>query len=129
MNELVTQNQADLLFTLLPLVGVVLGAVMALAARRKNDKRAAFAAVLGWGVPLVLVGVLWRVYNAVTERLGLDTVVNLAANAALFIVVGVVCGVVWARLAAADTTSPIVAEHTPDKVKGEDSNMRGDAKE
>jgi len=100
VNELVTQRQADLLFTLLPLVGLVLGAVMAMGARRRTgDKRAILAAALGWGLPLVLVGVLWRVYNAITERLGLDTVANLAANAVLFVVVGVVCGVVWARLA------------------------------
>ncbi len=37
---------------------------------------------------------LWTVYNAITEKLGLDTVANLLVNLGLFVVVGVVIGLV-----------------------------------
>ena len=63
--------------------------------------------VLGWGMaakrlPLglaagVIAGggnyALWTVYNAITQKLGLDTVANLLVNLGLFVVVGIVIGV------------------------------------
>lgn len=62
---------------------------------------------LGWGVankrlPLGLaVGVLagagnyalWTVYNAITQKLGLDTVANLLVNLGLFVAVGMALGI------------------------------------
>ncbi len=51
---------------------------------------------LGLAVGL-LVGVgnyvLWTVYNAITQKLGLDTVANLLVNLGLFVVIGVAIGV------------------------------------
>jgi len=43
---------------------------------------------------------LWTLYNAITERLGLDTVKNLLVNLALFVVLGVVIGLGVGRYAA-----------------------------
>ena len=55
--------------------------------------------------------ILWRIYNVITDHLGLDTVKNLFVNMALFVVIGVIIGVVWARTAPAslDATEPALA--------------------
>lgn len=98
MNELITQRQADVLFGVLLALGVIVAPVAALVARRRGAN--ALLAALATGGPLVLVGALWRVYNTITDRLGLDTVKNLVVNAALFVLVGAVCGAGWAFLAA-----------------------------
>jgi hypothetical protein len=98
MKELITVRQADALFLGLLLLGLVIAPVAALVARRRRSD--ALAAALAAGGSLVLLGVLWRVYNAVTNRLGLDTVANLLANLALFVLVGIACGAGWAWLIA-----------------------------
>ena len=41
---------------------------------------------------------LWRVYNAITDRIGLDTVRNLLTNLALFIIVGAAIGLIVGRM-------------------------------
>ncbi|MFN7971474.1 MAG: hypothetical protein U0166_03855 [Acidobacteriota bacterium] len=38
--------------------------------------------------------VMWHVYNAIVEALGLDTVKNLVVNLVLFLVLGIVLGLV-----------------------------------
>lgn len=87
MKELIDEHQAHLLMlavlVLAPIVGLGWGA---------RAKR------LGWGLLLgTLVGggnyALWTVYNAITEKLGLDTVKNLLVNLALFVAIGVGAGV------------------------------------
>ena len=87
MKELIDPHQAHLLMlgvlALAPLVGLAWGL---------GNKRLPFGIVIG-----VLVGVgnyaLWTVYNAVTERLGLDTVKNLLVNLGLFVFIGIVVGI------------------------------------
>jgi hypothetical protein len=93
MKELITRPQADLLFLAVAALGVVAGLVAAALAPRWGVSRLRLGVAAGG--PLVLLGGMWRVYNAVTDRLGLDTVMNLGVNAALFVAVGIVCGVVW----------------------------------
>ena len=84
--ELITEHQANLLMLAVlaaaPLIGLAWGA----ATKRVGRS-------LGIGL-LVGVGnyVLWTVYNAITERLGLDTVKNLLVNLALFAVIGIAAG-------------------------------------
>lgn len=94
MNELITQRQADVLFGVVLALGVIAAPMAAFVARRR--RQSAPMAALAVGGPPVLVGLMWRVYNVVTDRLGLDTVKNLIVNAALFVLVGAICGVVWA---------------------------------
>jgi hypothetical protein len=101
---MVTRSQADLLFTVLPVVGLITGATAGWLARR--GKRDAVSAIALWGGPLVLIGILWRVYNAITDRIGLDSVANLAVNFVLFVVVGGIVGLVWTNLAARRETQP-----------------------
>jgi hypothetical protein len=98
MQELVTRAQADVLFTILPILGLIGGIVAGLLARRGGQN--ALAAAVLWGGPPVLIGILWRVYNAITDRIGLDRVTNLAVNFGLFIVVGILCGIIGAALGA-----------------------------
>ena len=63
---------------------------------------------LAWGVRAKRVGLgllvgaiigagnyaLWTVYNAITNKLGLDTVANLLVNLGLFLIIGTVAGAV-----------------------------------
>lgn len=87
MKELIDPQQAHLLMlgvlVLAPLIGLIWGYVA---------KRLPFGLALG-----VLVGggnyVLWTVYNAITDHLGLDTVKNLLANLGLFVVIGLAVGI------------------------------------
>lgn len=87
MKELITRGQADLLLTALPLLGLVAGGVG--YALRKTP---AWLAVAGGSL---LIGVLWRVYNAIADRLGLDSLAQLGINAALFVAVGIGAGRAW----------------------------------
>ena len=51
---------------------------------------------------------LWTVYNAITDRLGLDTVKNLLVNLALFVFIGILAGGTgawWSRRSGADEKS------------------------
>lgn len=98
MKELITRPQADTLFTALLVIGIIAGPVAWAVARHRGGDRLLWA--LAVGAPPVLVGLLWRVYNAITDRLGLDTVRNLAVNFVLFVVVGGLCGLAWGMLAS-----------------------------
>jgi hypothetical protein len=104
MAELVTVEQANVLFHGLLLLGLLAAPLAALLARRRRGDP--LAAALAAGGPLVLIGVLWRVYNTVTNRFGLDTVANLLVNLALFVVVGVLCGAFWAWFLARRRGAP-----------------------
>ena len=87
MKELIDPHQAHLLMlgvlVLAPLIGLGWGAV---------NKRLPFGVIIG-----LLVGggnyALWTLYNAITQKLGLDTVANLLVNLGLFIVIGIAIGV------------------------------------
>ena len=88
MKELITIEQMNHLMLavifIAPVIGLIIGAVV------KNVK--------AWALGGLAIGVgnyvLWTVYSAITNRLGLDTVVNLAVNLGLFIAVGIVIGIV-----------------------------------
>ena len=86
MKELIDPRQAHLL-----MLGVLLLAPLIGLAWGFWAKRPAPGLVIG-----LLVGVgnyaLWTVYNAITDRLGLDTVKNLLVNLGLFVVLGSAIG-------------------------------------
>ena len=79
---------------LAPLIGLLWGFLA---------KRAVRGLLIG-----VLVGAgnfaLWNGYNAITDKLGLDTVKNLLTNLCLFVVLGVVIGVGASWFATKKTT-------------------------
>lgn len=87
MKELIDPRQAHLLMLGIAIAAPLIGLVWGWFA-----KRLVTGLVIGL---LIGVGnyVLWTVYNAITDRLGLDTVKNLLVNLALFIVLGIVIGV------------------------------------
>ncbi|MCS6830362.1 MAG: hypothetical protein RMM08_07215 [Armatimonadota bacterium] len=86
MQELITAKQVDTLFLALAIAGPVAGAALAWAKERR------LLTGLLWGLLLTANWLLWRLYNAITDRLGLDTVRNLLVNLALFVALGAVAG-------------------------------------
>ena len=98
MKEIVTIEQANGLFLILAIAAPVLGALigLALGARKRSAARGALTGFL-----VGLLGpanfLLWKVYNAITDRLGLDTVKNLLVNLALFAALGVIAGLIAGR--------------------------------
>ena len=98
MKELIDAHQAHLLMlgvlVLAPLIGLLWGFLA---------KRVVRGLLIG-----VLVGAgnfaLWNGYNAITDKLGLDTVKNLLTNLCLFVVLGVVIGVGASWFATKKTT-------------------------
>ena len=86
MKELITTEQANTvmlaLIIVLPIIGAALGSL---------TKRALYG--LKWGIGIGLCNfILWKLYNSITDNLGLDTVKNLLVNLALFVTLGVVGG-------------------------------------
>jgi len=98
VKELITRPQADLLFT----AGPILVALAAFAWWRLRKSPTALAA----GVGAVLIGVLWRVFNTISERIGIETVANLLVNAAVFVVVGIGYGI-WMRRVVPMSLEPV----------------------
>ena len=92
MKELISPAQADVALGIaLPALGIlVLGAILAV----KKDRRLALLC----GGPLLLAGLLWWVYSAITRALGLDTVLNLFVNFGLFLALGVGLGLAWRKI-------------------------------
>jgi hypothetical protein len=114
MREIVDADQVTRLFTIL---AIVLPPACLLAGwwyggRRHNSRRGAILGVLvGLAGPLNLL--MWRVYNAITDSIGLDTVRNLVINLILFLVSGAVIGVA-AGLAIRRINGVQPASHPPD---------------
>lgn len=86
MQEIVTAKQVDALFLTLAIAGPLIGAAVGWWRRRRP-----LSGML-WGLLLTANWTLWRIYNAITDRLGLDTVRNLLVNVTLFVVIGAVTG-------------------------------------
>ena len=114
MKELIDPHEAHLLtlgvLALAPLIGLIWGFA---------NKRLPLGLVIG-----LVAGVgnyaLWTVYNAITAKLGLDTVKNLLVNLGLFVVVGIAAGV-GAGVYAARTQSSATAIQG-----GDNGDMAGD---
>ena len=116
MQEIVTVETVGAIFNLLaalfPLIGAMVGAGYQL---RSRDRGSAWRMGLGVGVIGPANWLLWRLYNALTDRNGLDTVRNFAVNLVVFVVIGlgigIVIGVIQHRgmtVARAETNEPDV---------------------
>jgi len=105
MKELITTEQAARAITILalalPIAGLVIGGIAG-AVRRRVARGAALGLVCGLSGPAIWV--MWRVYNGVIGRFGLDSVKGLLIDLALFLAVGLLIGLaagaVWRRMAA-----------------------------
>jgi uncharacterized protein YneF (UPF0154 family) len=95
LREIVDTEQASRLFSLLALLLPPLCLLCGLwyGGRHGNQRRGAVNGLLV-GVLGPLNWVLWRVYNAITEANGLDTVRNLVINLVVFLAVGAVAGII-----------------------------------
>lgn len=107
MREIVTSEQVDQWFPILavaaPIVGLLIGAV--LGARRGQAGRGAVKGLLGGMVgPLNLL--LWKLYNTLTDRMGLDSVRNLLVQLGLFVALGVISGLILGYLVRRRGDSP-----------------------
>src|SRR5205809_985964 len=98
MREIVTMEQVNSLFLWLavglPILGIILGGVIGV--RMGNPRSGALKGFcLGVIGPLNLL--FWKMYNAITDRLGLDSVKNLLVQLALFIAIGITGGLLFRR--------------------------------
>jgi hypothetical protein len=95
MREIVTVEQMDRLFLALAIAAPVLGlAFGAFTGRRASAGRGALKGfVVGLVGPVNLL--LWKMYNVLTDRMGLDTVKNLLVQLGLFIALGVIAGLAF----------------------------------
>lgn len=99
MKEMVTPAQAEVIVRGAVLGLVVIGVLVAIAARRGPRMRRAapaLGAIIAGAGLLVYAG--WAVYNTVTAKYGLDSVKAALINLAIFVIVGVVYGVAAATL-------------------------------
>ncbi|MGC8668216.1 MAG: hypothetical protein ACP5VE_08900 [Chthonomonadales bacterium] len=102
MREIVTQEQVEHLFLMLavagPAAGALIGALVALCTPRTRGRPGIYAlrGVL-WGLLGTVNWLLWRLYNAITAQLGLDTVANLLVNLVLFAALGCAAGWIYSR--------------------------------
>src|SRR5579862_5550224 len=99
LQEIVSVEAVNRLFAVVavaaPFVGVAIGS--ALGARRGSVRHTALRGLM-FGLFGPLNWLLWCIFNAITNRNGLDTVRNLAMNVAVFVVIGLVIGLLFRRL-------------------------------
>lgn len=95
MRELVAPQSVERILLFLavtgPIAGLILG-IMLGAHKRRAWPRALAGFLLG-GLLTVVYG-MWRLYGAITDRLGLDSVANLVLELVLFAVVGVLIALI-----------------------------------
>jgi hypothetical protein len=119
MREIVTVEQMDRLFMLLavagPLVGLVIGGVW--GARKGGVSRSSLVG-LGIGLLAMVNLLLWKVYNAITDRLGMDTVKNLLVNVGLFVALGAIAGFAAGFVARRKAVSGPPAEEVEEAAGG-----------
>lgn len=90
MKELITLEQANKAMLSLLVIAPVAGLAWGFLRKKIIEG-------LAWGIGIG-VGVygLWRIYNAITDHFGLDTVKNLVINLVLFTTLGIVGGIAYA---------------------------------
>ena len=94
LREIVDPQALGRLFALLALVVPLLAAAIGGAfGRRKGDPKRGAIAGLTVGLLAPLNWALWRLYNAITDSAGIDTVRNVVINLILFVVLGFGIGV------------------------------------
>lgn len=101
MKELVCRRTVELAFFILgiagPVFGVVVGTILGMRSRR---------AILGAAVGFIIGGIgtlvygMWHAYNAITNAIGFDSVINLVLQLLMFALLGAVIGTVAIRISA-----------------------------
>ncbi|MCX8053327.1 MAG: hypothetical protein N3B12_05930 [Armatimonadetes bacterium] len=100
VKELVSQESVEKILLLLavggPLVGVILGTMVGAHERCALPKVIAGALI---GSLLTVAYGMWRLFEVITNMLGLDSVANLIIELVLFAVAGLVVALVASRIA------------------------------
>jgi hypothetical protein len=110
MQEIVTIGAVTRLFVALAVLSPVIGigwAVMAIA--RGRDRRQVRYTALLISLSGPVNGCLWQLYNLLTDLNGLDTVRNFAINVTVFMLIGLIVGVVLGRLQPNTDAATIVS--------------------
>ncbi len=110
--EIVDPAQVGTALGVLSAVAAVLTLVLGARARREPSARGQ-AVLCGAGV---LAFPMWLIYNGIEDRLGLDSVLALALNLALFAAVGTGFGLLYRRLAGprpAEGADAVSADASP----------------
>ena len=87
MNEIISLNTIETLFIALAVALPVVGLLVGVWRKR-------VLVGLGWGMAGSINYLLWKMYNALTNHFGLDTMLNLYLNLAIFAVLGLTAGFV-----------------------------------
>ena len=99
MREIVDVGAVGRLFAvlavMLPVVGALVGAVWG---RRRGDVRRGTLMGFAVGCIGIVNELMWLLYNALTERNGLDSVRNVVVNLILFVAVGLGIGALAGRV-------------------------------
>ncbi|MCX6380778.1 MAG: hypothetical protein NT023_15115 [Armatimonadetes bacterium] len=89
LREIVDAQAIGRLFALLallvPLLAVAIGSALG---KRKGDPKQGAVSGLIVGLLAPLNWALWRLYNAIVDSTGIDTVRNVVINLVLFVVIG-----------------------------------------
>jgi lipopolysaccharide export LptBFGC system permease protein LptF len=96
--ELITLAQADRLLQVAAFV--ILIAAAAWGASKRNTRQGIVYGLMG---PLLYI--LWKIFNSITDRLGVDSVANLFLQLGLFTALGFVAGILLRRLSPGKTTT------------------------
>ena len=92
MKELITLGQANSLMIAFIIIAITVGMLYGIGTKR-------VWAGLGTGAGIGIGNfAMWKLYNAVTAKLGLDTLKNLFVNLIIFAVAGIVTGVIVGSL-------------------------------
>ena len=99
MKELVSRDSIEKLFLISAILGPIAGLLLGIIIGKRKQKPAKIIiTALGIGAVFSLVYGLWRLYNAITDSLGLDSVLNLGVQIIIFVVFGVLLGITVAKL-------------------------------
>ncbi len=91
LREIVDAEAVGRWFALLAVAGPLAGALIGALAGKDRRRGARTGFLIGLVGPLNWL--LWRVYNALTDRIGLDRVSNVVINLILFVAVGAAIGI------------------------------------
>lgn len=92
LNETIIDRFFCFLLWVGPVIGLVIGSLSGLI-RKRVFKHASAGLLIGFTG--TLISVMWYVYNLIMDHFGLDSVAGLLLNLLLFVLVGMVAGLIF----------------------------------
>ncbi len=99
LKELVSQEVVERAFLTIAVAGLAVGLITGIAIGTMKHRSKQYAAA-GFLLGLLFCGVygMWLLFDAITDKLGLDSIANLGAQLLLFSAIGAVAGLAVAHL-------------------------------